>query len=78
NSAITETKVPYLGDIPFFGKIFRSKRQTPTSNAQVETLFFVTVTMVDSQGQPVIETVDDQAQNPGSQTVATQPDKATP
>lgn len=78
NSAITETKVPYLGDIPFFGKIFRSKRQTPTSNAQVETLFFVTVTMVDSQGQPVMETVDDQAQNLGSQTVAPQPDKATP
>ncbi len=75
NSAITETKVPYLGDIPLVGKIFRSKRQTPTSNAQVETLFFVTVTMVDSQGQPVRETVDDQAQNPGSQTAATEPDK---
>jgi len=34
--------------------------------------------MVDSQGQPVMETVDDQAQNLGSQTVAPQPDKATP
>jgi len=76
NMTSSENKVPYLGDIPLVGKLFRSKRQTAGSNnAKIETLFFVTVTMVDSQGQPVRETVDDQAQNPGSQTAATEPDK---
>lgn len=53
NDQISETKVPYLSSIPFVGKLFRAKRQTAGSgNAKVETLFFVTVTMVDTQGQP--------------------------
>ena len=66
----TEDKVPYLGDIPLVGKIFRSKRQTGgAGNQKVETLFFVTVTTVDTQGQPVVgktdgskKSQDDQAQ----------------
>jgi type IV pilus assembly protein PilQ len=50
----TQKAVPYLSDIPLFGKIFRSKRQMPgTNNAKVETLFFITVTSVDTQGQPL-------------------------
>ncbi|HPS37628.1 MAG TPA: hypothetical protein PLL75_07895, partial [Candidatus Omnitrophota bacterium] len=58
--------------IPLVGKLFRSKRQgtadstTPGSdNKKTETLFFVTVTTVDSQGQPVGEKVDgtDKSQN---------------
>lgn len=53
NTATTENKVPYLGDIPVVGKIFRSKRQDPVGNIKVETLFFVTVTMVNTEGQPI-------------------------
>lgn len=49
-----EAKVPYIGDVPIIGKLFRSKRQTAGSgNEKVETLFFVTVTMVDTEGQRV-------------------------
>ncbi len=65
-SGSTENKVPYLGDIPLVGKLFRSKRQTAPENAKVETLFFVTVTTVDTQGQPVGAKVDgkkDQSQD---------------
>lgn len=51
---IDENKVPYLGDVPLVGKLFRSKRQTAGSgNDKVETLFFVTVTMVDTEGQRI-------------------------
>lgn len=59
NSSSAEDKVPYLGDIPLVGKLFRSKRQTSgEGNSKVETLFFVTVTTVDSQGQPAGAKVD--------------------
>ncbi|MBI3306218.1 MAG: secretin and TonB N-terminal domain-containing protein [Candidatus Omnitrophica bacterium] len=52
----SESKVPYLGDIPLVGKLFRSKRQSAgDSNKKIETLFFVTVTMVDTEGQPTGE-----------------------
>src|SRR3989338_4740943 len=51
--ASAEQKVPVLGDIPFVGKIFRSKRrEAGTANEKAETLFFVTVTVVDTQGEP--------------------------
>jgi type IV pilus secretin PilQ/predicted competence protein len=60
-----ESRVPFLSDIPLVGKVFRSKRQTAgDGNKKVETLFFVTVTMVDTEGQPAdlhkkeFETVD--------------------
>ncbi len=49
----SEDKIPLLGDIPGIGKLFRSKRQTAGSgNNKIETLFFVTVSIVDSEGQP--------------------------
>lgn len=52
-STTSEDKIPFLGDIPGIGKIFRSKRQTSGSgNNKIETLFFVTVSIVDSEGQP--------------------------
>ena len=52
-SAVSEQRVPYLGSIPAIGKIFRSKRQTEGSgNRNVETIFFVTVTLIDTEGQP--------------------------
>jgi len=47
----TLRKVPVLGDIPFVGKIFRSKVDSD-SNQKIETLFFITVTIVDTEGQP--------------------------
>jgi len=51
--ALVERKVPIFGDIPWVGKIFRSKRQAQdSSNQKKETLFFVTVTIVDTEGQP--------------------------
>jgi type IV pilus assembly protein PilQ len=59
NVSSTENKVPYLGDIPLVGKLFRSKRQdSGSSNSKIETLFFVTVTTVDSQGNPAGAKVD--------------------
>ncbi len=49
----TENKIPFFGDLPIVGKVFRSKRQAQgTSNQKAETLFFVTVTIVDTTGQP--------------------------
>lgn len=52
--SISEQQIPYLGSLPVVGKLFRSKRQTEgSSNRKVETLFFVTVTVVDTEGQPV-------------------------
>jgi type II secretory pathway component GspD/PulD (secretin) len=66
----TEDKVPYLGDIPLVGKLFRSKRQQAADNSKNETLFFVTVTTVDSQGQPAGAKVDgknDQSQDDQAQ-----------
>ncbi len=54
----TENKVPILGDIPGIGKIFRSKRSTQgDNNSKVETLFFITVTIVDTEGEPTKVTV---------------------
>ncbi len=55
NATSAEAKVPYLGDVPYLGKLFRSKRQDPTANSKAETIFFVTVTLVDTEGQPTGE-----------------------
>ena len=50
---VTEEKIPILGDVPLLGKLFKSKRQTlGTTNQKEETLFFVTVTIVDPEGEP--------------------------
>lgn len=54
NVATTESRVPFFGDIPVVGKIFRSKRQDSNANNKAETLFFVTVSMVDTEGQPIV------------------------
>ena len=49
----TEQKFPVLGDIPLVGKLFRSKRRTQgTNNQKEETIFFITVTIVDTEGEP--------------------------
>jgi len=60
-TGIKEDKVPFFGDIPLVGKLFRSKNPSSSANPstqKVETLFFVTVTTVDSQGQPAGAKVD--------------------
>lgn len=52
----SEDKVPFFADIPGIGKFFRSKRQASGSgNRKIETLFFVTVSVVDSEGQPTAQ-----------------------
>ena len=48
----TYNKVPILGDIPAIGKIFRSTRQAAGSNRKIETIFFITCTVVDLHGAP--------------------------
>ncbi len=65
--SISSSKIPVLGDMPFVGKLFRSKRQTSgTTNQKLETLFFVTVSIVDTQGQTVVPTDKITAPNPVS------------
>ncbi len=44
-------KVPFLGDIPLMGRLFKSKRQSAGSNVKLETLFFVTCRIVDTEGE---------------------------
>ncbi|MSR76975.1 MAG: hypothetical protein EXS63_01940 [Candidatus Omnitrophica bacterium] len=62
-SQTNQVSVPFLGDIPIIGKLFRSKRQTSGSgNGKVETLFFITVTMVDTEGQPMGHRLEERKQ----------------
>ncbi len=50
----TENAIPFLSELPLLGKIFRSKRETVgSSNEKIETIFFVTVHIIDTEGQPV-------------------------
>ena len=72
--AVSEQRFPYLGSLPGIGKLFRSKRQTEGSaNRNVETLFFVTVTLVDTEGQPTREKAQGQKTPVSSQkTVGSQ------
>ena len=73
SSQIDEAKVPGLSSVPIFGKLFRSKRQTAGSgNAKVETLFFVTVSLVDTEGQPTGERADERATTNKGQSVDNQ------
>ena len=77
NVDIAEAKIPGLGDMPLIGKVFRSKRQDASKNSKVETLFFVTVTMVDTEGQPAGEraTARRNKNKPAAQGAASGPDK---
>jgi len=69
NVSIAEQKVPFFGDIPLVGKLFRATKPSTDANPgteKVETLFFVTVTTVDSRGQPAGAKIDgknDQSQD---------------
>jgi len=68
NRATTFRRVPILGDVPWVGSLFRSKRESITPSytvpvevgvlpVKVETLFFVTVGIIDTEGQPTCETL---------------------
>jgi len=46
----TKDKVPLLGDLPFFGRLFQSQSKSSIKN---NLLIFVTVTIVDPAGNPV-------------------------
>ena len=55
SKVISQEKIPILGDIPIVGKLFRSTRRTQgAANEKEETIFFITVTVVDTAGQPVL------------------------
>ena len=70
----TERKVPVLGDIPLVGKLFRSKRSTQgTANQKEETLFFITVTIVDTEGEPTQVTVPVRGNLPIGQSASSEP-----
>ena len=57
-STVTKGSLPGLADIPLIGRLFKNKSQEAgTANQQIETLFFITVTMVDTEGQPVGERI---------------------
>ncbi len=70
NRTTTYRRVPFLGDIPWIGNVFRSKREAIVPGVappgpvaagalpvKVETLFFITVGIIDTEGQPVRETI---------------------
>lgn len=82
NTSIAEQRIPYLSSIPVVGKFFRSKRQTEGSaNRNEETLFFVTVTIVDTEGQPTSGKKDKNAQRafvPADENVGVQSVTKTP
>jgi type IV pilus assembly protein PilQ len=68
-SAISEKKVPILGEMPLVGKLFRNKEQAlGDNNTKSETLFFVTVSIIDTSGEPTKLTVPQKATFQGAGT----------
>ncbi|MBI4115824.1 MAG: secretin and TonB N-terminal domain-containing protein [Candidatus Omnitrophica bacterium] len=78
--ATSEQRFPYIASIPGVGKLFRSKRQTEgSSNRKSETIFFVTVTMIDMEGQPTVGKKDKKKTPlPSQETVGSQSVVNTP
>ena len=50
-------KVPILGDVPVFGRLFRSKID---QNIKRNLIIFVTARLIDPSGQPLLNTADDE------------------
>lgn len=50
------SQVPGLSKVPFLGKLFRNsiRASGEDSNQRTETLFFITITIVDTEGQPTL------------------------
>lgn len=51
DETVTERKTPFLGDIPIFGNLFKSKH---VNKAKKNLVIFLTATIIDSKGEPVI------------------------
>jgi len=74
NRVSTYTRVPFLSKIPWFGKAFKAKREvfgTPGQNVKSETIFFITVSIVDTEGQPTRELSVASDIDPNTQRMAT-------
>lgn len=54
NKTIIESKVPFLGDIPFFGTAFKGKSTTKTRN---ELILFIRPTVLRNQAEAVAEAI---------------------
>jgi general secretion pathway protein D len=54
NKTITESKVPFLGDIPFFGAAFKGKSTIKTRN---ELIMFIRPTVMRNQAEAVAEAI---------------------
>jgi len=72
---VQDDSVPGLSKIPLMGRLFRRHSRSSASgdNQKVETLFFITVTIVDTQGQPMKKTVSTR-----TGTTVLNPQKAAP
>ena len=65
-----EDKIPFLGDIPFIGRIFRSRSEW--SNKR-NLLIFVTARLVDPRGRQVMLGTDDEAEPAGKKEAGVTP-----
>jgi general secretion pathway protein D len=61
-----QDKVPILGDIPLAGRLFRSNVD---QHIKKNLIMFVTASLLDPAGQPVIETIEDDELVPGPDVV---------
>lgn len=59
NNATTYDKVPFLGDIPIIGALFRSKR---FQNDETELVIFVTPTIVDARSPALVDRIEKASQ----------------
>lgn len=51
DETVTKRKVPFLGDIPYLGNLFKSDH---TNKIKKNLLIFLTATILDSRGEPVL------------------------
>ena len=56
-----EDKVPFLGDIPLAGRLFRSSAEQHNKR---NLIMFVTASLLDPAGQPVVQSEDDDSVSP--------------
>jgi general secretion pathway protein D len=61
-----QDKVPILGDIPLAGRLFRSNVD---QHIKKNLIMFVTASLLDPAGQPIIETIDEDELVPGPDVV---------
>jgi general secretion pathway protein D len=61
-----QDKVPILGDIPLAGRLFRSNVD---QHIKKNLIMFVTASLLDPAGQPIIETIEEDELIPGPDVV---------